>query len=244
MANSSDFTLFFDDGGVLNDNEKRGPKWRNLIVQWFVPRYGGEPQNWEDANVKALDMEMAAYREMAEQRTIVNVEEFYNEHDHKWLETMSTHVGVDIPLEAREEAQRWIIPQAHAAYDGIIDVVSQLGNRFGPLYIASNGKSSFMDLYLTGMGIREHFQTLYGPDLINRFKTHVSYFTRMFDDIGLEPSRAIIIEDTPMVIKLIEEVGAIPIQSRFSPDKEPMTQYVVNHASELPGLIEKITKRL
>ncbi len=38
--------LFIDDGGVLNDNERRGAEWRRLIGEYLSPRLGGEPPAW------------------------------------------------------------------------------------------------------------------------------------------------------------------------------------------------------
>ena len=46
--------LFFDDGGVLNDNEIRGEQWKPLIADWFGERYGGERDLWMKANYEAV----------------------------------------------------------------------------------------------------------------------------------------------------------------------------------------------
>ena len=36
--------IFLDDGGVLNDNARRGPQWQRLVGEFFAPRLGGEPE--------------------------------------------------------------------------------------------------------------------------------------------------------------------------------------------------------
>ncbi|OLS23451.1 MAG: hypothetical protein HeimC2_26550 [Candidatus Heimdallarchaeota archaeon LC_2] len=39
MQNSR-YSIFFDDGGVINDNASRGPQWSKLIAKFFIPKYG------------------------------------------------------------------------------------------------------------------------------------------------------------------------------------------------------------
>jgi hypothetical protein len=42
--------VFLDNGGVITDNTRRGPRYRRLVGQFFVPRFGGEAVSWETAN--------------------------------------------------------------------------------------------------------------------------------------------------------------------------------------------------
>jgi len=51
----SHFTLFIDDGGVMNDNLLRAPQWRRLIAEFFIPRLGGTAEAWHDANQLIID---------------------------------------------------------------------------------------------------------------------------------------------------------------------------------------------
>ena len=44
------YTLFIDDGGVLNDNSRRAPEFQRLVAQFFPPRLGGEPAAWAEGN--------------------------------------------------------------------------------------------------------------------------------------------------------------------------------------------------
>ena len=44
--NSSEFSIFFDDGGVMNDNILRGIQWQKMIGDFFSPKYGGESHKW------------------------------------------------------------------------------------------------------------------------------------------------------------------------------------------------------
>ncbi|MFV2014489.1 MAG: hypothetical protein ACC656_03610 [Candidatus Heimdallarchaeota archaeon] len=47
----SEYTLFFDDGGVINDNEARGPQWQKLIAEYFMPKYSKTYEEWGKANI-------------------------------------------------------------------------------------------------------------------------------------------------------------------------------------------------
>ena len=47
--------IFLDDGGVLNDNDRRGAEWRRLIGEFLSPRLGGEPLAWGAANRIVFD---------------------------------------------------------------------------------------------------------------------------------------------------------------------------------------------
>ncbi|MCE7740341.1 MAG: hypothetical protein KAU62_16055 [Candidatus Heimdallarchaeota archaeon] len=41
--NSYEFSILFDDGGVMNDNTLRGIQWQKLVGEFFSHKYGGEP---------------------------------------------------------------------------------------------------------------------------------------------------------------------------------------------------------
>ena len=46
--------IFLDDGGVLNDNDRRAPQWQRLVGEFFVPRLGGTHQAWAEANRRTI----------------------------------------------------------------------------------------------------------------------------------------------------------------------------------------------
>jgi len=83
--------IFFDDGGVLNDNSKRGPKWWKHLGEWFAPRYGGTLEDWKRANIKALKLEMEHHDSMflGTRKPYTNYQDFQKEMDRVWLITCS-----------------------------------------------------------------------------------------------------------------------------------------------------------
>src|SRR6185503_12786551 len=53
--------VFIDDGGVLNDNERRAVQWRRLLGEYLTPRLGGTPDAWARANVGVFERSWARY---------------------------------------------------------------------------------------------------------------------------------------------------------------------------------------
>jgi hypothetical protein len=47
--------LFIDDGGVMNENVRRGRQWERLVGQYFSPRLGGAPEAWAAANANVVN---------------------------------------------------------------------------------------------------------------------------------------------------------------------------------------------
>ena len=83
---------------------------------------------------------------------------------------MFEEVGLEIPanvLEIVEESVNCVAYRATAPYAGIIDVISDLYEKYGTLHTASNEDSIILNLYLSGMGVREKFKHLFGTDLVN-----------------------------------------------------------------------------
>ncbi len=47
--------IFLDDGGLISDNDARGPQWRRFLGEFFPPILGGTPEQWAAANVQVMD---------------------------------------------------------------------------------------------------------------------------------------------------------------------------------------------
>jgi hypothetical protein len=53
--------IFLDDGGVMNDNERRGSQWLSHLVDYLVPRFGGDRAAWEAANTEVITRQMKLF---------------------------------------------------------------------------------------------------------------------------------------------------------------------------------------
>ena len=163
--------LFIDNGGVLTDNAQRAPHYRRLVGEYFSSRYGGSQADWEEANrdsvfpawQRFLDR-VSNWQSGDEIRQAIRV--YYA----AWLRFLFVAKGLTPPDSDDECAaishasERWINPQIVTLFPGIEDSVRTLASRYR-LFTASDGFSD--SLRETLRPIAEHFDCLYGPDLVN-----------------------------------------------------------------------------
>jgi len=205
--------LFLDDGGVISDNRVRGPQWRRLVGAFFAPRLGGTPDAWAAANgvvVDGLFVPAVWEARMAAARDYADFERVYW---WDWLRGMCELVGVPTPPHAEAvalatEAGRWIPSQVHSGFPGAADAIRALHAAGYTLYTASGESSSDLDGYLGVLGVRGCFARLYGPDLINTFKSGPDFYTRLLADAGVAPEDALFVDDRPEMIAWAAAVGA------------------------------------
>ena len=79
---------------------------------------------------------------------------------------------------------------------GSIDAVHWLGDRGLTLHTASGGLSWELAPYLRGMGIRERFDHLYGPDLVDRYKNGAHYYAAILSHSRADPATSAVVEDS------------------------------------------------
>lgn len=207
--------LFVDDGGVLNDNERRAPEWRRLIGEFFAPRLGGTTEAWAAANAAVFPRTWERY--LAHVRTATReVREFLQAEDRRWLLEMCAAVGVEVePVELDElveASHRYITRNADCAYPEAAQAIRDVARSGLALHTASGGTSLQLDGYLRGMGLRELFDRLYGADLIDRFKSGPQYYTAMLADSGVDPSEAAVIDDSAQALDWAAATGLRTIQ--------------------------------
>ena len=234
--------IFLDDGGVMNDNLQRGMQWPPLVAEFFVPRLGGTADAWAEANriVITRTLELEAWS--ARLRAAANYIDFDRTYQYDWLHAMCMCVGVSTPakgesIELAHQAEAYIIRRVHSAFPGAIDAIHTLHNSGYTLHTAS-GESSFSLVgYLEGMGVRNCFGRLYGPDLIDSFKESPAYYERIFIDSGIAPSTALIVDDSPLAISWATKVGARTVLINSTQHNECGATLCIRSLAELPGVI-------
>ncbi len=90
LSEKSQYVLFFDDGGVINNNHNRGKKWKKLIADYFISRYGGEPNEWAEANHLALQKEIKQYESQISNNPNGNYKNFRDQADIVWIKPCLT----------------------------------------------------------------------------------------------------------------------------------------------------------
>lgn len=242
----SPYAIFFDDGGVINNNEARAPQWRKLIAEYFMPKYGKTLEQWSEANAIFLEREIKEWAEVLDNNQLIDMTKFLERYDISWVRDMFEHLNIPLPgpkdcLKITREAYAWIIPQVNSAYEGMNELVKKLASHF-VLYTSSGGDNRTLKAYYKGQGIEQYFRTLYGSDLIGVFKSHQEYFERLFKYTGVDPTKAIIIDDKEKVLDLADGFGAKCILSNISGDAIITGKYpVYNTPQQLLDIISNIT---
>jgi FMN phosphatase YigB (HAD superfamily) len=200
-------TVFLDDGGVLNDNRIRSREWQRMVGEFFAPRLGGRPEQWSEANAI-----VAAAETWNEEPRGETYDEWYRRYQIEWLEVMARHVGVATP-EPREtlalavEAARFVTINCRSGFPDASAAVETLAGGGVRLCTASGEDSRELDGYLTSMGVRRHFDLLFGPDLIGVFKRGPGYYERALDVAGVSPDNALVIDDSPAALAWARAAG-------------------------------------
>lgn len=211
----SSLTIFIDDGGVMNDNRLRAPQWQRLVGEFLAPRLGGEPDVWARAN---RDFTSAFFVPEVMDRRIAKANgwlDFDRSYEIDWLRGMCELVGIPAPndddcVEIAHQANRYVIPRVRSAYPGAAEAILALHVAGYRLFTASGEASDDLADYLGGMGVgvREAFTRLYGPDLIDVMKIGPEYYHGVFGDAGVDPGSALVVDDQPRVIRWALEAGA------------------------------------
>ena len=109
------------------------------------------------------------------------------------------------------------------------------------LFTASGEHSRELDGYLTGMGVRQLFATLYGSDLIETGKYSAAYYRRLFDHAGISPGKAMVVDDKPQYLEWAAGLGAATCLVSPSPHYEGKATLAVSSLAELPAALKRLT---
>jgi HAD superfamily hydrolase (TIGR01509 family) len=241
-------TIFFDDGGVLNDNRIRGMQWKTLVGEYYSLRFGGEPEVWGDANQKLIASFFDIFwRDAKDQFSFY--EDFYNDFKRNMVLGMFKEVGRRFTNEISAEevynsARDYVIPKVRSAIPGVINAIKELAIKGFMLYTAAGAVSIEMKMYLEGLGVSQYFIEYYGPDLINAWKSGPDYYRAIFNHSGVNPKKSIIIDDQPRFLENALKVGANVIQACITGEYEPQFPFFVEHMENLTPTIEDLIESL
>ncbi|MBY9017767.1 MAG: HAD hydrolase-like protein [Candidatus Lokiarchaeota archaeon] len=233
--------IFFDDGGVLNDNKIRGKQWRILAGEYYYSRLGGDPEIWGDANQKLITSYFNTFLRDGREK-FKDYQTFYNDFKKHMVLGMFKEAGKTppqniTPIEVFNSANQYVIPKIRSAIPGVIDSIKKLSSSGFTLYTASGAVSVEMKMYLEGMGVIQYFKEFYGPDLVNTWKFDKDYYRAIFKDLNLNPRNAIIIEDNPKYLEAAFQTGAYVIQSCITGEFKPQYPFFVKNMKVLPKII-------
>ncbi|MFW9905201.1 MAG: HAD family hydrolase [Candidatus Thorarchaeota archaeon] len=229
----------------MSDNSRKGEQWKALLAAYFVPRYGGKPSLWQEANHQVVKILMKKFERLIDKGTNLNYDKFQDFEDKTSINYMFDAVGVKRPPKDEysiicREYEKWLAPQLKVNLDGIISVIKSLKTEGYTLHTASGHSSWVLKGILTGMGIIDCFTNYYGPDIVNVMKGGLEFYRRIFAHAQVNPSHVILIDDNPKLLKCAGQLGAHTIQSCVLKGSIPKNKYYYNHPNELPALIQSI----
>ena len=236
-------TIFLDDGGVMSDNALRGEQWQRLVGEFFAPRLGGDPASWAKANRVAFEPLFLKYESQLRDDPY---DVFWNDaYQREWLQVMCDHVGVPAPrddecLALARQASAYVTRRVSAAFPGVADTIKELHTRGFGLHAASGEHSDDLEGYLGAMGVRDLFGRLYGPDLVETSKGGPLFYQRIFDDAGVEPGEAVVVDNSPDCVRWAGEAGALAVPVSTGSSGQSPSPSVIGSLTNLPNLMERI----
>ena len=247
-TNFWEYAVFFDDEEVMNDNRLRVIQWQKMIGDYFSPKFGGEPHQWAEGNVEFIHEIVAEYNINLEEERLSDYQAFHSDYIHRWITSMFDYVGIESPPKEKYrgiyfEVVDTVTPNVKASFPGVIDSIKVLHKLELKLYTSSAEHSKELKGYLRGMRVEGYFENFYGPDLINTHKADESFYEAIFNDIGLDPKRAIVIDDKTRFLECAQKLGANVIQACLTGKVDPTFQYHINHMSELPQVVEHVIRK-
>lgn len=234
--------IFLDDGGVMNENARRGPQWQALVARFLAPRLGGSVEAWRHANRVVAERVWHGYLEAVRENPALDAG-LYRETEHLlWLRGMCAEVGVDAPddrqacIQLAEETNAYVTRRVRAAYPGVVEAIRRLHTAGYALHTASGEHSADLDGYLEGMGVRECFGTLYGPDLVRSVKSGPRYYAAILDHAKVDPRDALFVDDGEAVLDAAASLGALTVLCAADPPSDRRHRHVRALAG-LPDLV-------
>jgi phosphoglycolate phosphatase-like HAD superfamily hydrolase len=108
------------------------------------------------------------------------------------------------------------------------------------LHTASGESSLDLTGYLQRMGVPHCFGRLYGPNLIDTFKEGPEYYERIFADLGISATNAVVVDDNPRAISWAAQVGAQTVFVSYSSASEKSATVQISSLKELPTIIHQL----
>lgn len=224
----------------------RGAQWEKFLPQFFIPRFGGTEENLSNANHRVIDELMDDIEKRWEiQNRPEDFNEYWNVLMNEWVVHMFEYAGITLPyidrIEFFKEVSQYVIPHVKSANEGVQETLKFLWEQEYSLYTSSGEVSWELERYIRGMGCEDYFHTdYYGPNLINEGKLSPKFFSKVFQEVGIDPSRAIVLDDNPYFLEYAKDTGAHIIQSHINVQKRKVADYIIQDFREIPSIIERI----
>jgi HAD superfamily hydrolase (TIGR01509 family) len=203
--------VFLDGAGVLLDTPAMPELWQRAVAEYFPARLGGAPEAWAAANEHAVERWTARLAEAARKAgPRKGSRDAHLAARTALLVDLCERVGVPVPADAdafAEDAFHSCAERVRAPLGDAVAAVRKLREAGYRLFTASGQPSWEIAAYLRALEIAELFDRTYGCDLVDRWKTGPHYYRAICEDAGIDPRRAVAVDDTPVVLDWAKKVG-------------------------------------
>jgi phosphoglycolate phosphatase-like HAD superfamily hydrolase len=237
-------TLFLDDGGVMNENARRGPQFARLAATFLAPRLGGTREAWASANAEVALRLFQRYLAHFGANPSSSWHAFWDDYEDEWLGGMCALVGVEAPRDQAavrrlaRECDAYVTRRVRSAVPGAVSAIRRLYDDGYKLLTASGETSWELDGYLNAMRVRTCFDgCLYGPDQVDAAKASPLYYERIFAHAAVAPAASLIIDDSEQALNWAAEAGAETVLCGPTPPTNPRHRHVHN-LTALPPLLD------
>lgn len=236
----SPLIVFLDLGGVINDKDRQAQQWQHLASDCFVEWLGGTEEAWTEAH-RVVTNHLSNWWK-AHSQAPADFVSFYRSYQLDWVRGMCELVGIRTPpkeacLLLAYRAIARTTCRIQAALPGAAQAIHLLHHQGYALHMASGSCSLELAGYLNGMGVRHCFGRLYGADLINTFKQGPEYYARLFADVGIRPSEALVVDDSPHALNWAAQTGAkiVLVSASSHPETEAIPR--IGSLAQLPAFL-------
>lgn len=125
------------------------------------------------------------------------------------IEFLNAQQGLQMPVhetaEHKESLFGELIPQVRPVRP-VVEFMQSMSGRF-PLAVASGGLKPLVLATLEVLGIRQHFQAVVTYEDVQRGKPAPDTYLEAARQLGVEPARCLVFEDTPLGIESATAAG-------------------------------------
>ena len=90
---------------------------------------------------------------------------------------------------------------------GLYDLLNTLKSRDLPIGLASSSQANWVDTVLTTLDVKDRFSVVVSGDMVTNGKPAPEIFLKAAGDLGAEPSRCLVFEDSPHGIQAGKAAG-------------------------------------
>lgn len=203
-------TVFLDIDGVITDSALLADDYTAQLGAVMAPALGGTPEEWGRANAATYPTVLKRQQETGRPDDDPIV--LWDREHLESVQAMCDWLGVPRPSD--DECVRlgrgynvYVRRNSRAVFPTAAEMVRTLAQTH-ELHMATGNLSWAAEAQLEGMGVRELVGFPCGPDLIGVAKASEAYYARLFEEVGVAPRDAVVVDDSPVQLERARAVGA------------------------------------